>query len=95
MGWIRRREWRRILEATYRNQRNEGGNDLVFLNLQGARLGLLDLERFKRQINYCLLPNGTCTDMVLQVLWAATTTRRRSISCGTWASGSRTSGCRW
>ncbi|MGQ9650204.1 MAG: glycosyl hydrolase family 95 catalytic domain-containing protein [Phycisphaerae bacterium] len=52
---------------TWRNQRNEGGNELVFLNLQGARLGVLDLEKFKRQINYCLLPNGTCTDMVLQV----------------------------
>jgi alpha-L-fucosidase 2 len=27
----------------------------------------LDMARFKRQIAYCLLPNGTCTDMVLQV----------------------------
>ena len=61
-------EWWRILEATYRNQRNEGGNDLVFQNLQGARVGLLDLERFKRQINYCLLPNGACTDMALNAL---------------------------
>jgi hypothetical protein len=24
------------------------------------------LDKFKRQIAYCLLPNGTCTDMVLQ-----------------------------
>lgn len=56
-----------IAANSYRNHRTEGGNELVFLNLQGARLGLLDLERFKRQINYCLLPNGTCTDMVLQV----------------------------
>lgn len=56
-----------IAANSYRNQRIEGGNELVFLNLQAARLGLLDLERFKRQINYCLLPNGTCTDMVLQV----------------------------
>ncbi len=53
---------------SYRHQRNEGGNDLVFLNAQGARLGLLDLERFKRQIEYCLLPNGVCADMVLQSL---------------------------
>ncbi len=51
---------------TWRNQQNEGGNELVFLNLQGARLGVLDLEKFKRQIRYCLLPNGTCADMVLQ-----------------------------
>ena len=52
---------------TYRNQQNEGGNELVFLNLQAARLGLLDIEKFKRQIEYCLLPNGTCTDKALQI----------------------------
>ena len=57
----------RIAANSYRLHRNEGGNDLVFLNLQGARLGLLDLERFKRQIEYSLLPNGTCADMVMQV----------------------------
>jgi hypothetical protein len=56
-----------IALRTWRNQRTEGGNELVFQNLQGARLGALDLEKFKRQIDYCLLPNGTCTDMVLQV----------------------------
>ncbi len=56
-----------MLKNSYENLRIEGGNDLVFLNLQAARLGLLDLERFKRQIAYCELPNGTCTDMVLQV----------------------------
>jgi hypothetical protein len=56
-----------IAARSLRCQRNEGGNDLVFLNLQAARLGLLDLERFKRQVNYCLLPDGTCADMVLQV----------------------------
>jgi hypothetical protein len=52
---------------TYRNQQNEGGNELVFLNAQAARLGILDVEKFKRQIEYCLLPNGTCTDKVLQI----------------------------
>ncbi len=56
-----------ILQNTLRNNQNEGGNDLVFLNLQAARIGSLDLERFKRQIEYCLLPNGTCTDMAMQV----------------------------
>lgn len=55
------------LENTFRNQQNEGGNDLVFLNLQAARVGLLDLEKFKRQVDYSLLPNGTATDMVMQV----------------------------
>lgn len=53
---------------SFRRQRNEGGNELVLLNLQAARLGVLDLEKFKRQIAYCLLPNGTCADMVLQTL---------------------------
>ncbi len=53
---------------SYRRQRNEGGNELILLNLQAARLGILDIEKFKRQVGYCLLPNGTCTDMVLQTL---------------------------
>lgn len=55
-----------IAVNSYRNHRNEGGNDLVLYPLAAARLGQLDLERFKRQMNYCLLPNGTCTDRVLQ-----------------------------
>lgn len=61
------KELLQILNNTYRNTRNEGGNELVFMNLQAARLGLLNLEDFKRQIRYCLLPDGTCTDMALQV----------------------------
>ncbi|HBE41886.1 MAG TPA: hypothetical protein DDW27_11905, partial [Bacteroidales bacterium] len=56
-----------ILKNTCRNMQNEGGNDLVFINLQAARLGMLDLERFKRQVNYCLLPNGTASNRVMQV----------------------------
>ncbi len=56
-----------IAVNTYRNQLNEGGNELVFLNAQAARLGILDIEKFKRQIEYCLLPNGTCIDKVLQI----------------------------
>jgi hypothetical protein len=60
-------ETQTILKNTYLNQQNEGGNDLVFINLQAARIGMLDLERFKRQVNYCLLPNGTATLMAMQV----------------------------
>jgi hypothetical protein len=56
-----------LLKNTFYNQQNEGGNDLVFINLQAARLGMLDLERFKRHVNYCLLPNGTASDRVMQV----------------------------
>ena len=57
----------KILKNTFLNQQNEGGNDLVFMNLQAARIGMLDLEKFKRQIRYCLLPNGTAADKALQV----------------------------
>ncbi|HSH18834.1 MAG TPA: hypothetical protein VLA03_00185 [Draconibacterium sp.] len=56
-----------LLKNTFYNRQNEGGNDLVFYNLQAARIGMLDLERFKRQINYCLMPNGTASDRVMQV----------------------------
>jgi len=56
-----------ILKNTCRNMQNEGGNDLVFINLQAARIGMLDMERFKRQVNYCLLPNGTASNRVMQV----------------------------
>jgi len=55
-----------LLKDSYQNQLNEGGNDLVFINLQAARIGMLNLDEFKRQINYSLLPNGTATDMVMQ-----------------------------
>jgi alpha-L-fucosidase 2 len=56
-----------ILKNTCLNQQNEGGNDLVFLNLQAARIGMLDIERFKRQVNYSLMPNGTASDRAMQV----------------------------
>ncbi len=44
--------------------RLEGGNDLVSQPLIRARLGLLDLEWFKRQIEYCMLPDGVSNDRV-------------------------------
>ena len=56
-----------LLKNTLRNQQNEGGNDLVFRNLQAVRIGMLDIGKFKRQINYCLLPNGTASDRAMQV----------------------------
>jgi hypothetical protein len=58
---------KQLLKNTFYNQQNEGGNDLVFINLQAARIGMLDIERFKRQVQYSLLPNGTATDKVMQV----------------------------
>ena len=56
-----------LLKNTYLNQQNEGGNDLVFINLQAARIGMLDLERFKRQVNYSTMANGATSDRVMQV----------------------------
>ena len=56
-----------LARRSWQNERNEGGNELVFRAMQGARLGLLDLEKFKRQVAYCLQPNHTATDMALTV----------------------------
>jgi hypothetical protein len=56
----------RILSNSKRNHRNEGGNELVFQNLQAARIGMLDLEAFKREIKYNLVPNGTFSNNTLQ-----------------------------
>lgn len=56
-----------IAKNTAASHQNEGGNEIVFLSLQKARLGMLDLEKFKREIVYALMPNGTCTDKNLQI----------------------------
>ena len=60
-----RKDYRKAMENSYRFHHNEGGNELVFYHLIGARLKLLDLEKWKRQIRYCMLPNRTCGDRVL------------------------------
>jgi hypothetical protein len=54
------------LVNTFRAHRNEGGNEIVLQNLQAARLGILDIEKFKRQVHYAMLPNKTVADYVLQ-----------------------------
>ncbi len=56
-----------IARRTARVVRLEGGNDLVYLPLILARLGTLDLEWFKKEVRYCLLPNGVCNDRVRQI----------------------------
>ncbi|WP_328636909.1 glycosyl hydrolase family 95 catalytic domain-containing protein [Streptomyces canus] len=53
-----------IARRTVRRQRTEGGNDLVFVAMQEARLGQLDLERWLRHVRYCTIPNGTATARV-------------------------------
>lgn len=50
---------------SWRHHYNEGGNDVVFYYLIGARLKTLDLEKFKRHVRCCILPNETATDRVM------------------------------
>ena len=56
-----------IAKHTARTIRLDGGNDLVFQPLIRARLGMLDLDWFKREVGYCLLPNGVANDRVRQI----------------------------
>jgi hypothetical protein len=54
------------LVNTYKAHQNEGGNEIVFKHLQAARLGILDLDKFKRHVNYAMLPNKTVSDVLMQ-----------------------------
>ncbi len=56
-----------IARRTARTVRLEGGNDLVFQPLIRARLGMLDLAWFKREVAYCQLPNGVAQNRVRQI----------------------------
>jgi alpha-L-fucosidase 2 len=55
-----------IARRTARTISLEGGNDLVFQPLIRARLGMLDLEWFKKEVRYCSLPNDVANDRVRQ-----------------------------
>ncbi len=55
-----------IAKRTAATIRLEGGNDLVSQPLIRARLGVLDLDWFKGQIEYCMLPDGVSNDRVRQ-----------------------------
>jgi len=55
-----------IARRTARTIRLEGGNDIVYQPLIRARLGMLDLEWFKEEVRYCLMPNGIVQDRVRQ-----------------------------
>ena len=60
-------EYLEIARRTARTIRLEGGNDLVYQPLIRARLGMLDLNWFKNEVRYCLLPNGVAPDRVRQI----------------------------
>jgi hypothetical protein len=55
-----------IARRTARTVRLEGGNDLVWQPLARARLGMLDLEWFKREVQYSMTPLGVANDRVRQ-----------------------------
>ncbi len=56
-----------LARRTAKTIRLEGGNDLVWQPLARARLGVLDLEWFKREVRYSLTPLGTANDRVRQI----------------------------
>jgi hypothetical protein len=55
-----------LARRTTRTVRLEGGNDLVWQPLTRARLGILDLEWFKREVRYSMTPLGMANDRVRQ-----------------------------
>ncbi|MGH9450211.1 MAG: glycosyl hydrolase family 95 catalytic domain-containing protein, partial [Terriglobia bacterium] len=56
-----------IARRTARLLRLEGGNDLVFQPMIRARLGMLDLQWFKQQVRYCILPDRIANDRIRQI----------------------------
>ncbi len=67
VGTARGAEQLEIARRTAQVVRLEGGNDLVYQPLIRARLGMLDLDWFKREVRYCSLPNAITGDRVRQV----------------------------
>jgi hypothetical protein len=67
VGIGRREDQLELARRTAATIRLEGGNDLVYQPLIRARLGMLDLEWFKREAAYCELPNGVLQDRVRQI----------------------------
>jgi hypothetical protein len=67
VGIDHHKEHLEIARRTARTIRLEGGNDLVYLPLTLARLGMLDVESFKKEVRYCRLPNGVAGDRVRQI----------------------------
>ena len=55
-----------VARRTARTVRLEGGNDLVWQPLARARLAMLDLDWFKREVRYSMTPLGVANDRVRQ-----------------------------
>ena len=56
-----------LARRTARTIRLEGGNDLVWQPLARARLGMLDLEWFKREVRYSMTKLGVANDRARQI----------------------------
>jgi alpha-L-fucosidase 2 len=67
VGLGSRPELLEVARRTARTVRLEGGNDLVWQPLVRARLGMLDLNWFKREVRYCLTPLGVANDRLRQI----------------------------
>ena len=61
------RKFLEIATLTAKTMHLEGGNDLVSQPLIRARLGMLDLDWFKKQIAYCMLPDGVSNDRLREI----------------------------
>jgi len=68
VGIGRGAEYWEVARRTASVVRLEGGNDLVYQPMIRARLAMLDLEWFKREVRYCSLPNGVANDRIRQVV---------------------------
>jgi len=67
VGLASKEELLELARRTAKTIRLEGGNDLVWQPLARARLDMLDLEWFKREVRYCLTPLGVANDRVRQI----------------------------
>jgi alpha-L-fucosidase 2 len=56
-----------LARRTTRTVRLEGGNDLVWQPLVRARLGMLDLDWFKREVRYSMTALGVANDRIRQI----------------------------
>ena len=66
VGLGRREDQLLIARTTASTIRPEGCTDLVIQPLARARLGILSLDWFRKEVAYCLLPNGTAGCRVRQ-----------------------------
>jgi alpha-L-fucosidase 2 len=66
VGLGRHPELLETARRTARTVRLEGGNDVVWQPLIRARLGMLDLEWFKREVRYSMTPLGAANDRARQ-----------------------------